>query len=57
MHPEKTEDPVVLAERNKRLQALVGELLKKNEGLRQQLALLQQAAGEPRLQAFQAQSS
>ncbi len=57
MHREQAEDPVVLAERNKRLQALVGELLKKNEGLRQQLALLQQAAGEPRLQAFQAQSS
>jgi hypothetical protein len=57
MHFEKAEDPVVLAEKNKRLQALVGELLKKNEGLRQQLALLQQPAGEPRFKSMQAQSS
>jgi hypothetical protein len=57
MHREQAEDPVVLAEKNTRLQALVGELLKKNEGLRQQLVLLQQPAGEPRLPAFQARSS
>ncbi len=50
MHVEKAEDAAGLAEKNKRLQALVGELLKKNEGLRQQLALLQQPAGEARLQ-------
>jgi hypothetical protein len=38
----------VRAEKNQRLQALVGELLKKNEELRQQLAL-QQPSGESAL--------
>jgi hypothetical protein len=49
MQVEKAEDAAVLAEKNRRLQALVGELLKKNEALRQQLALLQQPADESRL--------
>ena len=42
MHVEASEDSIGLAERNKRLQTLIGELLKKNEGLRQQLMLMQQ---------------
>ena len=42
MQRYESEDTFDLTEKNQRLQALVGELLKKNEGLRQQLALLQQ---------------
>jgi len=42
MQIEKAEDAAALEEKNRQLLALVGELLKKNEGLRQQLSLLQQ---------------
>jgi len=37
MTAEKSESAMILAEKNRRLQDLVAELLKKNEGLRQQL--------------------
>jgi hypothetical protein len=47
---EKAEDAEGLTEKNRRLEALVGELLKKNEGLRQQL-LLSQQPGSAKLEA------
>ena len=51
MHNEQAEDAEGLIENNRRLQALVGDLLRKNEALRQQLALLQQPAGHAAQQA------
>jgi hypothetical protein len=45
---EHAEEGTTLAEKNRRLQALVGELLTKNEGLRQRLALLEEPANPAR---------
>ena len=44
MTAEMSESAILMADRNRRLQELVAELLKKNEGLRQQLAAAQEIA-------------
>ena len=43
MTAENSEGAMILAEKNKRLLELVAELLKKNEGLRQQLEAAKRA--------------